>query len=85
MAILKAKLKTVPQAKDVDIPYLASQTTLLSGADLTEVCQRACKLAIKETLDIESHQRNLVSIARLNSFFAKLSQVAIRISGLNYG
>ena len=31
----------------VDLPYLAKMTRGFSGADLTEICQRACKLAIR--------------------------------------
>jgi len=39
--------------KDVDIEYLAQSTHGFSGADLTEICQRACKLAIRESIEIE--------------------------------
>ena len=31
----------------MDLPYLAKMTRGFSGADLTEICQRACKLAIR--------------------------------------
>jgi len=40
-------------AKDVDIEYLAKVTHGFSGADLTEICQRACKLAIRESIEVE--------------------------------
>ncbi|KAH8036120.1 hypothetical protein HPB51_017931 [Rhipicephalus microplus] len=34
---------------DVDLNYIASVSPGFSGADLTEICQRACKLAIRES------------------------------------
>jgi len=49
--ILKAALKKSPVAKDVDLNYLAQHTDGYSGADLTEICQRAVKLAIRETIE----------------------------------
>jgi len=48
---LKAALKKSPVAKDVDLNYLAQHTDGYSGADLTEICQRAVKLAILETIE----------------------------------
>ena len=33
--------------------YLAKVTHGFSGADLTEICQRACKLAIRQSIEIE--------------------------------
>jgi transitional endoplasmic reticulum ATPase len=53
IAILKAVLKKSPLAKDVDLEYLAKKTPGFSGADLTEICQRACKLAIREAIEKE--------------------------------
>jgi transitional endoplasmic reticulum ATPase len=49
--ILKANLRKSPVAKDVDLDYLAKVTHGFSGADLTEICQRACKLAIRECIE----------------------------------
>jgi transitional endoplasmic reticulum ATPase len=59
IAILKANLKNSPIAKDVDLEFLAEKTNGFSGADLTEICQRACKLAIRESIekDIEIQRR----------------------------
>ncbi|CAF1591862.1 unnamed protein product, partial [Adineta steineri] len=37
-------------AKDVDMNLLASQTNGFTGAKLTEICQRASKLAIREQI-----------------------------------
>jgi len=53
MAILKANLRKSPVADSVDLPYLAKMTRGFSGADLTEICQRACKLAIRESIDAD--------------------------------
>lgn len=39
--------------QDVDLDYLAKVTHGFSGADLTEICQRACKLAIRESIELE--------------------------------
>lgn len=33
--------------------YLAKVTNGFSGADLTEICQRACKLAIRQSIELE--------------------------------
>jgi len=46
-AIFKANLRKSPLADDVDLDNLAEITEGFSGADITEVCQRACKLAIR--------------------------------------
>ncbi|CAB0011225.1 unnamed protein product [Nesidiocoris tenuis] len=53
--IFRAKLSKSPIANDVDIKYLAKVTHGFSGADLTEICQRACKSAIRQS--IESDRR----------------------------
>ena len=53
MNILKAALRKSPIAQDVDLTFLAKSTHGFSGADLTEICQRACKLAIRESIDKE--------------------------------
>nr|XP_034956488.1 transitional endoplasmic reticulum ATPase [Zootoca vivipara] len=53
VAILKANLRKSPVAKDVDLDFLAKMTNGFSGADLTEICQRACKLAIRESIENE--------------------------------
>merc|ERR1712218_345251 len=53
MAILKSNLRKSPVADNVDLPYLAKMTRGFSGADLTEICQRACKLAIRESIEVD--------------------------------
>ncbi|RVE68186.1 hypothetical protein OJAV_G00090120 [Oryzias javanicus] len=53
ISILKANLRKSPISKDVDLDFLAKMTNGFSGADLTEICQRACKLAIRESIESE--------------------------------
>jgi len=51
LSIFKAVLRKSPLAPDVDLPFLAKATNGFSGADITEVCQRAAKLAIRQSID----------------------------------
>lgn len=53
LAILKANLKKSPIAENVDLAYLSKMTHGFSGADLTEICQRAAKLAIRESIEAD--------------------------------
>lgn len=45
ISILKATLKKSPVAPNVDLTFLAKSTHGFSGADLTEICQRASKVS----------------------------------------
>ena len=45
--IFKAALRKSPVAPDVDLAQLVKYTNGFSGADITEICQRACKYAIR--------------------------------------
>jgi transitional endoplasmic reticulum ATPase len=53
LLILKAALKKSPIADDVRLEYIAEHTKGFSGADLTEICQRAAKLAIRESIEAD--------------------------------
>jgi transitional endoplasmic reticulum ATPase len=53
LSILKACLKKSPVAPEVDLTFLAKNTHGYSGADLTEICQRAAKLAIRASIDAD--------------------------------
>jgi transitional endoplasmic reticulum ATPase len=53
LSIFKANLRKSPVAPDVDIEILAKATEGFSGADITEICQRAAKNAIRESVDFE--------------------------------
>lgn len=58
VAILRAAFRKTPLAPDVDIEYIADKTNGYSGADLTGIAQRACKVAITESIALErTHQR----------------------------
>ncbi|KAI9458156.1 P-loop containing nucleoside triphosphate hydrolase protein [Lactarius psammicola] len=53
LSILQAALRKSPVAPDVDLSFLAKNTHGFSGADLTEICQRAAKLAIHESIEAD--------------------------------
>jgi len=53
LSILKATLKKSPVAEEVDLNFLSKSTEGFSGADLAEICQRAAKLAIRESIDAD--------------------------------
>ena len=53
LSILRAALRKSPVAPDVDLTFLAKNTHGFSGADLTEICQRAAKLAIRESIEAD--------------------------------
>ncbi|KAL0385099.1 UNVERIFIED_CONTAM: Cell division cycle protein 48 [Sesamum radiatum] len=59
LQIFKACLRKSPVAKEVDLAALARHTHGFSGADITEICQRACKYAIRENIekDIERERK----------------------------
>ena len=51
LATFKAALRKFSVAPDVDLNLLAKNTHVFSRADLTEICQRAAKLAIRESIE----------------------------------
>ena len=53
LSILKAALRKSPVAPDVDLNFLSKHTHGFSGADLTEICQRAAKLAIRQSIEAD--------------------------------
>merc|ERR1711935_266646 len=61
LSIFKANLRKSPIDPEVDIEHLALVTKGFSGADLTEICQRACKLAIRECIakDIQHEKERI--------------------------
>jgi len=54
LSIIKANLRKTPVAKDVDYNYMADLTEGFSGADLSELCQRASKSAVREAIEAEA-------------------------------
>ncbi|KAL2459476.1 Cell division control protein 48-like protein E [Forsythia ovata] len=61
LQIFKTCLRKSPVSKDVDLDALARYTHGFSGADITEICQRACKYAIRENIeqDIEMERKKM--------------------------
>merc|ERR1712190_550831 len=53
MNILKSCLRKSPLSPEVSLEHLAKSTPGYSGADLTEICQRAAKMAIRESIEKE--------------------------------
>jgi len=60
-AIFKAALRKAPLSPDIDIEVLARSTHGFSGADITEICTTASKLAIREA--IMSEEERLKKVA----------------------
>jgi len=57
--IFRANLRKSPVEENVDFDILAKATDGFSGADVTEICQRAVKYAIRESI-----QRHQVTLTR---------------------
>ncbi|KAI9298651.1 transitional endoplasmic reticulum ATPase [Neoconidiobolus thromboides FSU 785] len=53
LGVLTSTLRKSPISSEVDLGFLAKNTHGYSGADLTEICQRAAKLAIRESIEHE--------------------------------
>merc|ERR1719378_371873 len=59
LSILKATLRKSPVSPEVDLEFLAQNTDKFSGADLTEICQRSAKLAIRESIARDMERERL--------------------------
>ena len=57
LGVLKANLRKTPIAKDVDLDFVGKLTEGFSGADLTELCQRACKAAIRDAIEADARRK----------------------------
>jgi transitional endoplasmic reticulum ATPase len=62
-AIFSAVLRKSPIAPDVDTALLVKYTAGFSGADITEICQRACKYAIRESIEKDIEKEKAVAAA----------------------
>ncbi|XP_015695797.2 cell division control protein 48 homolog E-like [Oryza brachyantha] len=51
LEIFRASLRNTPMSRHVDLPAMAESTDGFSGADIKEICQRACKLAVREVVE----------------------------------
>merc|ERR1719305_1959487 len=54
--ILKSVTRKSPVSDEVDYTYLARTLHGFSGADITEICQRAAKMAIREEIEMEKER-----------------------------
>eukprot|EP00351_Strombidinopsis_sp_SopsisLIS2011_P001941 CAMPEP_0116886470 /NCGR_PEP_ID=MMETSP0463-20121206/20353_1 /TAXON_ID=181622 /ORGANISM="Strombidinopsis sp, Strain SopsisLIS2011" /LENGTH=801 /DNA_ID=CAMNT_0004546989 /DNA_START=32 /DNA_END=2437 /DNA_ORIENTATION=- len=57
--ILKAVLRKSPIAPNVSFDFMAELTDKFTGADITEMCQRSAKAAIREAISAEEDKRRL--------------------------
>ncbi|KAJ1921040.1 AAA ATPase cdc48 [Mycoemilia scoparia] len=57
LAIIKAALKNTPISPDINLELIADYTEGFSGADLTEICQRACRNAIRQDIDMGIYEQ----------------------------
>ena len=53
LAILKATFRKATLSKDISLEYLAECLEGYTGADLSEICQHAAKIAIKQNIEEE--------------------------------
>ena len=60
MSILKANLRKTPIAKDVDLNFVGNITDGFSGADLTEICQKAAKSAVRDSIEADARMKTLI-------------------------
>jgi transitional endoplasmic reticulum ATPase len=65
VSIFKANLRKSPIGEDVDIRQLADVTEGFSGADITEICQRAAKNAIRDSITAQIERQKRVEAGEL--------------------
>ena len=65
VSIFKANLRKSPIGEDVNIRQLADVTEGFSGADLTEICQRAAKNAIRDCITAQIERQKRVEAGEL--------------------
>jgi transitional endoplasmic reticulum ATPase len=66
LSIFNANLRKSPVAEDVDREALARATEGFSGADITEICQRAAKNAIRESVAAEVARAKKIEAGELD-------------------
>lgn len=59
--MLKANLRKSPIAPNVTFDFMADLCKDFTGADITELCQRAAKAAIRESIAAEEERRRLAA------------------------
>lgn len=59
-SVLKAVLRKSPVAPNINFDFLGDLTDGFTGADITELCQRATKAAIRESIEAEEQKKALL-------------------------
>ena len=59
-SIIKAVLRKSPIAQNISFEFLAELTDGFTGADITELCQRATKAAIRESIEADEQRKVLL-------------------------
>jgi transitional endoplasmic reticulum ATPase len=59
-SVLKAVLRKSPIAPNISFDFLGDLTDGFTGADLTELCQRATKAAIRESIEADEQRKALM-------------------------
>jgi transitional endoplasmic reticulum ATPase len=72
IAIFKAALRKAPVDPNIDIEVLAKSTHGFSGADITEICTSASKLAIREAILAEEERLKKVAAGELEEDEGKM-------------
>eukprot|EP01006_Ploeotia_vitrea_P045517 TRINITY_DN66947_c7_g9_i1.p1 TRINITY_DN66947_c7_g9~~TRINITY_DN66947_c7_g9_i1.p1 ORF type:complete len:803 (-),score=157.74 TRINITY_DN66947_c7_g9_i1:197-2554(-) len=67
MSILTSALRKSPVSPDVALDFIAKKTHGFSGADLSGICQRACKLAIRESISKEIQWQKMVDAGQVKA------------------
>jgi|UniRef100_A0A7S4GAY8 transitional endoplasmic reticulum ATPase len=67
ISIFKANLRKSPISEEVDLGFIAKKTHGFSGADITAICQRACKLAIKESIAKEIQREKMIESGQIQA------------------
>jgi transitional endoplasmic reticulum ATPase len=65
ISIFKANLRKSPIGEDIRMEQLADATEGFSGADITEICQRAAKNAIRDSIKAGIERQNRVEAGEL--------------------
>lgn len=65
LSIFKACLRNSPLDDELDLDAMARATHGFSGADITEICQRAAKTAISQSIDEDLERMRLVKAGEI--------------------
>lgn len=60
VSVIKAVLRKSPIAPNINMEFLGDLTDGFTGADITELCQRATKAAIRESIEADEQRKALM-------------------------